>query len=171
MTHTVTLGDNTLNCQRCHGISKRNAPSTGSVNAMEARMTSMIKTLALIAVMATPAFAQVPLSQEQHINDSLVAGQVGDTIRKTCPSISAKMFVVLGKLNDLEDYDREKGYSEAEVKAFLKDKSEKARIKALAKDYLTAAGAVEGDPESYCTVGRAEIEKGTLAGSLLRSWK
>ncbi len=134
-------------------------------------MTTMFKTFALVAALATPSFAQTPLNQEPHINASLVAGQVGDTIRKTCPSISAKMFTVLSKLNDLEDYARDKGYTEAEVKAFLKNSSEKARIKALAKDYLQAAGAVEGDTESYCTVGRAEIEKGTLAGSLLRSWK
>ena len=135
-------------------------------------MTSMIKSLTLVAVMAaTPALAQVPLNQESHINEALVAGQVGDTIRKTCPSISAKMFTVLAALNDLEDYARDKGYTEAEVKAFLKDKTEKARIKALAKAYLTKAGAVDGDAESFCTAGRAEIAKGTLAGSLLRSWK
>jgi predicted transcriptional regulator len=78
---------------------------------------------------------------------------------------------LLSKLNDLEDYARDKGYTEADVKAFLKDKTEKTRIKASAKTYLANAGAVDGDAESYCTVGRAEIEKGTLAGSLLRSWK
>ena len=45
------------------------------------------------------------------------------------------------------------------------------RIKAAAKDYLKAAGAVEGDVESYCKVGRNEIAKGTLTGSLLRSYE
>jgi hypothetical protein len=134
-------------------------------------MKLTLKSLTLLALMASPALAQTPLNQEAHINASLVAGQVGDTIRKTCPSISAKMFTVLGKLNDLEDYARDKGYTEAEVKAYLKDKVEKTRIKGLAKDYLKAAGAVEGDVESYCVVGRAEIAKDTLAGSLLRSWK
>lgn len=171
MTNRVTPGDNTLNCLPCHGISKRSAPHIRAVNAMEAKMTTILKTFALVAVMATPTFAQTPLNQERHINDSLIAGQVGDTIRKTCPSISAKMFTVLAALNDLEDYARDKGYTEAEVKAFLKDKTEKARIKAAAKAYLAKAGAVEGDAESYCVAGRAEIEKGTLAGSLLRSWK
>ena len=81
------------------------------------------------------------------------------------------MFVVLGELNALEDYARDQGYTEAEVKAFLKDKTEKARIKAAAATYLKKAGAVDGDAETYCVVGRAEIAKGTLAGSLLRSWK
>lgn len=135
-------------------------------------MTKLFRSLTLIALLgATPALAQVPLNQDAHINDSLVAGKVGDTIRKTCPSISAKMFTVLSKLNELEDYARGKGYAEADVKAFLKDPKEKARIKGLALDYLTKAGAVEGDEESYCKVGRDEIAKGTLTGSLLRSWK
>ena len=126
---------------------------------------------AVVAVMGVPATAQTPLNQEARINSTLIAGQVGDTIRKTCPSISARMFVVLGELNALEDYARGQGYSEAEVKAFLKDKTEKARIKAAANAYLKKAGVVEGDVETYCVAGRAEIEKGTLAGSLLRSWK
>lgn len=135
-------------------------------------MTKIFRSLTLVAVLAaSPALALEPLNKEAHINESLVAGQVGDTIRKTCPSISAKMFTVLGKLNALEDYARDKGYTEAEVKAFLKDKTEKKRIKQLAKDYLAKAGAVEGDVESYCKVGRDEIAKDTLAGSLLRSYE
>lgn len=135
-------------------------------------MKTRFATVTLVAMLAgAPALALEPLNTEKHINDSLVAGRVGDVIRSTCPSISAKMFTVLQKLNELEDYARAKGYAEADVKAFLKNKDEKARIKGLANDYLTAAGAVEGDVESYCKVGRDEIAKGTLAGSLLRSWK
>lgn len=134
-------------------------------------MSNLYLTAALITVIALPAAAQTPLNQEARINSTLIAGQVGDTIRKTCPSISARMFVVLGELNALEDYARDQGYTEADVKAFLKDKTEKARIKTAANAYLKKAGAVEGDVETYCVVGRAEIEKGTLAGSLLRSWK
>lgn len=127
---------------------------------------------ALMAMLAAaPAFALEPLNTEKHINEALVAGRVADVIRNTCPSISAKMLTVLQELNALEAYLRDKGYTEAEVKAFRKNKDEKARIKGLANDYLTAAGAVEGDVESYCKVGRDEIAKGTLAGSLLRSWK
>ncbi len=135
-------------------------------------MKSKFLPFILIAVLLTgPAFALEPLREEKHINDSLVAGRVGDVIRNECSSISAKMFVVLQKLNELESYARAQGYTEAEVKAFLKDKTEKARIKLLAETYLKQAGAVPGDEESYCKVGRDEIAKGSLAGSLLRSWK
>jgi hypothetical protein len=135
-------------------------------------MTKTILVATLIAMLAaSPVLARDALNQNKHITESLVAGKAADTIRNTCSSISAKMFTALSKLSDLEDYARAQGYTEAEVKAFLKDKSEKARIKALANAYLKAAGAVEGDEESYCTAGRNEIAKDTLAGSLLRSWK
>ena len=130
-----------------------------------ALLTSAVLTL------AAPALAREPLGEDPHIVNSLMSGRVADVIRNECSSISAKMFVVMGKLNDLETYARGKGYTEAEVKAFLKDKTEKDRIKAMAADYLAKAGAKPGDAESYCKVGRDEIAKGTLAGSLLRSWK
>ncbi|MBE0555235.1 MAG: DUF5333 domain-containing protein [Rhodobacteraceae bacterium] len=128
-------------------------------------------TLAAFAVLSAPAMAKVPLEDNQHITDSLMAGRVADVIRSTCPSISARMVTAYSKLEDLKKYAVDQGYTEAEVKAFLKDKSQKDRIKALAADYLAKAGAVEGDVESYCVAGRAEIDKGTLAGSMLRSWK
>ena len=171
MTPAVLMGDNLHKTRSCHGISVGSRDMVRAVKAKEAKMSKFISAAVLALCIATPALALEPLNQEKHINDSLIAGQAGDILRKTCPSISAKMFTVLGKLNALEDYAREKGYSEAEVKAFLKDKTEKKRIKAAAKDYLKAAGAVEGDVESYCKVGRDEIAKGTLTGSLLRSYK
>ena len=87
---------------------------------MSRLMKTVTLTLAALAV-AAPAFALEPLATERHINDSLRAGRIGDVIRKTCPSIDARMFVVLGKLEELKSYARKKGYSEAEVRAFLKD--------------------------------------------------
>jgi hypothetical protein len=140
---------------------------------METAMKMTILTLGFAAMLAVsaPAFARTALNQDAHITESLVAGRVGDTIRQTCPSISAKMITAYSKLKELEKYARAQGYTEEEVKVFMKDPTEKARIKALAAEYLKKAGAVEGDAESYCVVGRAEISKGTLAGSLLRSWK
>lgn len=125
---------------------------------------------ALMAV-SVPAMAQgkVPLAEEAHINDQLIAAAAGDILRKSCPTLSARMFVVFGKLQQLESYARAKGYTEAEVTAFLKDRDQKARIKAAAVAYLAAAGAVSGDASSYCAAGQAEIAKDTQVGSILRS--
>ena len=137
---------------------------------MEIPMMRPILTLALLLLLSAPALAlaKVPLRDEAHINAQLLAAQIGDILRKTCPQASARMFVVLGKMNDLESYARKQGYTDAEVKAFLKDKTEKARIRGLAEDYLAQAGAIKGDAESYCRVARDEVARGTLTGQLLR---
>lgn len=129
-------------------------------------MKHVILSLALIA---TPAFALDPINREPHINESLIAGRVGDVIRTTCPTISPRLMVVYSKLKELERYARDKGYSEADFQAFKNDGTEKNRMKAQAAAYLAQAGAVEGDVESYCRVGRAEIAKGSLIGEMLRS--
>ncbi len=114
------------------------------------------------------AEAKVPLPEEQHINEQLIAAAEGDLIRNNCPAISARMFVVFDKMLALKSYAQGKGYTEAEVKLFLRDKEQKARVKATAVAYLASVGAVEGDGQSYCRAGRAEIANGTLLGSLLK---
>jgi hypothetical protein len=128
-----------------------------------------ILTAGALALLPMTASAQVPLSEEPHINEQLMAAAVGDAIRKTCPSISARMVTVYFKAKELEKYARGAGYQEADVKAFLKDKTEKARIKAMAADYMAANGVVKGDVATYCALGNAEIKKNSLIGSLLRS--
>lgn len=137
-------------------------------------MSKCAATLGILALL-TPAPLRaetaVPLNEDEHITESLVAAQTGDIIRKSCASITARFFVFYEKAAALEQYARDQGYTEDEVKAFLRDPEEKARIRGLAEAYLAAAGVVAGDEESYCVAGRAEIAAGTLAGSLLRSWK
>ena len=171
MIRAALMVDHVLKSRSCHGISAAVQDMVRAGYAQEAKMTKSIAAAVLALCLATPALALEPLNKDAHVTESLVAVRVGDTIRNTCPSISAKMFTVLAKWNDLKSYLRDKGYTEDEVEAFRKNKVEKARIKGLAADYLKAAGAVEGDVESYCKVGRDEIAKGTLAGSLLRSYK
>ncbi len=131
--------------------------------------TTFVTALTVFTLTTGMALAKTPLPKENHINYSLMAGVVADNIRKTCPSISARMFVAWSKLNALKSYAIRKGYSEPEVRAFLKDPKEKARVKAMAADYLKAHGAVKGDPESYCAVGREEIAKKSLIGQMLRA--
>lgn len=131
--------------------------------------TIFVTALTVFSLTSGMVAAKTPLPQEKHINNSLMAGVVADIIRKTCPDISARMFVAWSKLNALKTYAIRQGYSEPEVRAFLKDPKEKARVKGMAADYLKARGAVAGDPESYCAVGREEIAKKSLIGQMLRA--
>jgi len=156
------------------------SPGQGAGDGMTGRgrgfmgnpLMEMKMRLALIlCLMAAPAFADSKISTDPHVTEVLLAARVGDVIRNTCPSISARMFAVLGVMSDLKSYAIAQGYAEPEVKAFLRDPVEKDRIKALAAAYLTKAGAKDGDVESFCVAGRDEISRQTLTGSLLRSWE
>lgn len=146
----------------------RPAPDKDNAMFRHARFNALVGATAVVLALAPAAGAQVPLRDNEHINTQLLAAAVGDKIRKTCPTISARMFTVLRKARALESYAREQGYSEDEVEAFLDSPKEKARIRGKAAEYMAARGVVEGDAESYCRLGRNEIAKGSLIGSLLK---
>lgn len=131
-------------------------------------MHTLLQTTLLLCALAVPAWAQPSdLSQDAHVTERLVAAKVGDTLRKACPDASVRWVKVWNEAEGLKSYARSKGHTEATVKAFLKDKAQKARINGLADAYLTKAGYT-GDTTSACVVARAEAQQGTLAGGLLR---
>lgn len=138
-------------------------------NIISNRPVLALVTTGLIAF-STPAAALPPLSQDDHVTGTLVSAAVGEEIRNKCSRISARMLRALSKARALERYARNLGYSEAEVKAFLKSKPERARIVELTRNYMLANGVVEGQEETYCALGKAEIAKGTLTGFLLFAW-
>ena len=124
--------------------------------------------LALVgAVLATPAAALEPLSQEKYINDRLVAARIADRIRRTCPSIDGRIFYAYGEARKLKRYAQDKGYSNAQIDTFLDSKEDKQRIYAVPESYLTRKGAKAADPQSFCAIGRQEIAAKSIIGSLL----
>ena len=131
----------------------------------------MIKPLCaftLVAALAAPTFAKPPLRDVAEIDDALLAAGLADEIRKTCPNISARYLKALNFVTSLRDKARDMGYSQAEIDAYRTSQTEKARLRQEGKAYLIAHGAIEGQPDTYCAIGRAEIEKSSLIGSLLR---
>lgn len=125
--------------------------------------------IALAAALAPAAEAREPLASEAHVNGQLVAARVADRIRRECPSISANMVRAFAAAQSLKAYAQRKGYSDAEIDAFLHDRAQRDRIYADADAYMASRGVRKGDVQSYCTLGQAEIAAGTLAGSLIRS--
>lgn len=137
-------------------------------------MRNMVLVLAASSLgLTTTALAQpaVPINQDEHINHSLVSAAVAEGIRQNCSSISARLIRALSKTKELEDYALGQGYTEEEIRAFITSKKEKKRIVKEATDYVVAHGVVEGDEETFCALGRAEIESGSLIGYLLFSWR
>ena len=130
------------------------------------RRGAMVLALAL-SLAATAAQALPPLRDNAHVTERLLAAQIGDVIRKTCPTIHPRIFTFLVETNRLKAYVQSLGYSDAQIDAYINDKAEQARIKAMAAAYMKANGVVEGDVESYCKLGHAEIARRSITGSLL----
>ncbi len=154
----------------CDGISRKLTPISLAWNAKEALMK--LAPLCLIALMAaSPADALEPINKEAHINNILLQGFIGDAIADNCPTIEPRRIRALGELNKLRVYALDKGYTTAQVRAFVTDDTEKARGKAEAAAWLAERGAVPGKEDVYCQIGEAEIASQSLIGTLLRSTK
>ncbi|MDH3265019.1 MAG: DUF5333 domain-containing protein [Paracoccaceae bacterium] len=133
------------------------------------KTSRILKPLLLAALLpATTAAAELPpLAENERVVGEFLAAAVGDEIRKNCSSIHARIFYVLRKANELEDYAQSLGYTDEDIRAFRKEPENKAFLRQLRDDYLAQNGVAAGDAESYCRLGRQEIENRTLIGSLL----
>jgi hypothetical protein len=141
-------------------------------NAQKGKAVMALKSFSFACAMAvgasSPAFALPPLGSDSYVHDQLLAGFIGDEIDRSCGSITARKLLALRKLYELRDYALSKGYTRAQVKAFVDNAGEKAKMKAEAKQNLINAGVTPGDPQTYCAVGYAEISAKSLTGQLLR---
>ncbi|MBA97987.1 MAG: DUF5333 domain-containing protein [Sulfitobacter sp.] len=132
-------------------------------------MRNLLIAVTSVALLAGPVAAKPPLHEVAAVDDALLDLGIADRIRNECPDISARMFRALGYLNNVKQTAKSLGYSDAEIDAYRKSDSNKARMKARGAAYLQANGVDTSDPESYCALGRAEIQKSSRIGSLLRA--
>ncbi|PWG16621.1 DUF5333 domain-containing protein [Salibaculum griseiflavum] len=128
-----------------------------------------IPALALgLTLSATPLAAKPPLSEVPFITEGLIDTGIAYEISEVCDDIHARMLRGLGFLLSLERHALDIGYSRDEVDAYIDNKQEAERLEAIARARLADMGAVVGQPETYCDVGRREIAAGSQIGRLLR---
>ena len=123
----------------------------------------------LIALaLATPGLPLPPLATVKPINDGLRAVMIADQIRIACPSIAARMIAGWSFIRSLEAQARDMGYSAGQIEEFVESSAQRKRLEGEAAAYMKAGGVVGGQPETYCALGREEIEKGSQIGAFLR---
>ena len=125
----------------------------------------ILATLLAATGLSAPAAALPKLSENSYVTDRLIAARVADRIRKTCPEISARIIYAFSQARALKRWAEDQGYSESEIEGFLDDKAEKKKIYAKAEAYLKDNGAT--DEAGFCALGRAEIGKRSIIGSLI----
>jgi hypothetical protein len=109
-----------------------------------------------------PALRDVPV-----LDNGLFTLGLADQIRKTCPTISARMFAALGAFSDLRQTAKDMGYTRAEVEAHMDSDAEKDRLRARARSYFEEKG-LRPDAAGHCTLGEMEIAAESDVGRLLR---
>lgn len=127
-------------------------------------------TMILILAMTTAATASAKphLRDVREIDGLLVEVRVADKIRKKCDSISARFIRANSLVYGLKDKARQMGYTEQEIDAYINSQADHDRQRELRNAYMVARGVDSKIPETYCVLGKAEIEKGSRIGTLLR---
>lgn len=121
-----------------------------------------------VSAPAATATDYTALRADPVVHEALVGVSIAYLIEKACPSISRRTIYGLSQMLKLRKYGRELGYSNKEMEKYINSREEQARFRAIVEPYLASRGAVEGNAESYCMVGRAEIAEGTVAGTLMK---
>ena len=131
-----------------------------------------LRVLLLALALTAPGFAVAAeppaLRDVAHINDRLLAAAIGDRIRRECPTISERRWVVRAEALKLYNHALGLGHTRSSIEAYLDDPEARAAMDARRDAWLAANGARPDDADSLCQVGRREIEQGTYLGSLMR---
>lgn len=124
---------------------------------------------AAATVLALPAWAQAlpPLSEVEVVTEGLIQTALAYEVDRVCDELDGRRLQGIAFLWSLHGEARSLGYSRAEIEAYVEDDAEKDRLEAVARERLAALGAVEGQPATFCEVGRRLMAEGTPAGRLL----
>lgn len=126
-------------------------------------------TLTLVLALPVAALAKPSLRDVPEIEDPLFAVAVAKEVADHCDSIAPRYFKGLGELRRLKSRANALGYSDAEIREYIESDDEKARMRAKGERLLAQNGVSYGEPETFCAYGRAEIEKNSAIGVLLRA--
>ncbi|WP_432447879.1 DUF5333 domain-containing protein [Aliiroseovarius marinus] len=107
------------------------------------------------------------LRKDARMHAELLGASVAYLLDENCSELGLRKLRLLNKAYSLRKHAMSLGFSSKEVMAYVDSTSEQNRFRAIAEPLLAGKGVVKGQEDTYCTVGRAEIEKGTFAGSLL----
>lgn len=117
---------------------------------------------------ATTAFAKPPLRDVAEIDDPLMMVAIAHEISETCGDIGARIVRGTLRLQELRSRANAMGYSDKEIRAYVKSKSEKRRMRSKAEKYLAGLGVRANDTAELCRFGKMEMQSQSEIGRLLK---
>lgn len=129
----------------------------------------IITPLVLAVSLGFGTAASAGLKEETDLNNGLLVAAVAEKIQRECGTIGARMFRARAYANELKEKAEARGYTMAEIEAYVDDSDEKRKMRERRNAYFKSKGASNLDPESLCVLGHAEIKKNSPVGQLLRA--
>lgn len=148
-------------------------PTTGRLGVSKTKgiVMSGMKTLALVSLMTLPVMAEAkpPLREVKEIDNELYYIAIANEISEYCPSISGRRMKAIGVMWGLRSKANKLGYSDKEIRDYVGSDAEKDRMRAKGEAYLAQNNVAYDNPNSFCALGRAEIERNSAIGVYLRA--
>ncbi|MEX0347844.1 MAG: DUF5333 domain-containing protein [Paracoccaceae bacterium] len=125
--------------------------------------------LAVALTLPTMSEAKPPLRDVAEIDNELYFIAIANEIDKYCDSISGRRLKAIGVIWDLKSKANALGYSDREIRAYVDSDTEKARMRRKGEAYLAQNGVSYDQPETFCVLGRNEIDRNSAVGVYLRA--
>ncbi len=132
-------------------------------------MRLILTTFIALSLAGTAGAARADLAAEKDINAGLLAVAAADKIRRECGDMSGRFWAARSYANQLKDMAIKRGYSEAQIDAYIDDSAEKAKMRERRNAYFESKGASNLDAASLCRLGRDEIKNRSRIGSFLKA--
>ncbi len=128
-----------------------------------------LSALALAAAAAAATAGPLPpLREVKEIDDRMLRVALAVEISDRCDELAPRTLRGLSYVLSLRSRATALGYSDAGIRAYVRSDAEKARMRKRGEAYVRALGLDPTSDADLCTLGRREIEKGTLTGALLK---
>lgn len=132
-------------------------------------MRLILTTLIALSLGGMANAARADLAAEQDINAGLLAIAAANKIRRECGDLSGNYWAARSYVNQLKDLATSRGYTEAQIDAYVNDDAEKAKMRERRNAYFKSKGASNLDAASLCRLGREEIKNRSRIGSFLKA--
>jgi hypothetical protein len=129
---------------------------------MSTRLILFVGALCGTMTLVGEAAARQRLWEVPQLRDGAYAAALAWEIGKKCASLDARKMAGISFLSGLKSDAKKLGFSDDEIKQDLEE------MKPAAYELLYSKGAVQGQPDTYCAVGQAEIASNSQIGKLLK---
>lgn len=129
----------------------------------------MIVPVILALTLAGAAHARPALRDVPEIDNNMLWVAMAIEISDNCDDIAPRTLKGLFFLSSLKNKAQAMGYSNEEIRTYVKSDAEKARMRKRGEAYMKARGLDPADTGDLCKLGDAEIARGSQIGVLLRA--